>query len=215
MLQMGLIKMKLTEVIEKLKHRTPAFADLHQLPKYSILLPLVEVENEIHVLFEVRSMKLRRQPGQICLPGGRIEKDDLDQQHCAIRETAEELGLKEDDIEAVLPMDIMVLPHMHHLLYLFVGKIKDISQIKPNEDEVGEVFTVPLKFLIETKPEKYRMQLKPEPEKGFPFELIDGYDYKEMERHIDHYFYQYNGKVIWGLTARVVKHFLELLETEN
>jgi peroxisomal coenzyme A diphosphatase NUDT7 len=186
---------------------------LEQLPKYSILLPLVEVENETHILFEVRSMNLRMQPGQICFPGGKMDEDDIDQRDCAIRETCEELGIQEEDIEEVLPLDIMVSPH-NHILYLFVGKISDIHKIKPNESEVGEVFTVPLSYLKETKPDKYRIHFKAEPEEGFPYHLIGGKDYKWVQRHIDQYFYQYNGKVIWGITGRVLTYFLELLENE-
>ena len=39
-------------------------------------------------------MSLRRQPGEICFPGGKVEPDDLDQKQCAIRETSEELGIQ-------------------------------------------------------------------------------------------------------------------------
>ena len=80
----------MNKILNQLKRRNPSLMGLEQLPKYSILLPLVEVENETHILFEVRSLKLRRQPGQICFPGGKIDENDRDQQHCAIRETCEE-----------------------------------------------------------------------------------------------------------------------------
>ena len=72
------------------------------------MLPLIEINNETHVLFEVRSLNLRRQPGEICFPGGKIEQDDVDQRQCAIRETSEELGIHESDIENVIPLDYML-----------------------------------------------------------------------------------------------------------
>src|SRR3954453_9142810 len=142
----------MNKILNQLKRRNPSLMGLEQLPKYSILLPLVEVENETHILFEVRSLKLRRQPGQICFPGGKIDENDRDQQHCAIRETCEELGIEEENIEDVLPLDTMISPH-NHILFLFVGKITDINLIKPNEAEVGEVFTVPLSYFKKTIPD--------------------------------------------------------------
>ncbi|GAE44688.1 hypothetical nudix hydrolase YeaB [Mesobacillus boroniphilus JCM 21738] len=39
--------------------------------KFAVLLPLVEVNGDVHILFEVRSLKMRRQPGEVCFPGGR------------------------------------------------------------------------------------------------------------------------------------------------
>jgi peroxisomal coenzyme A diphosphatase NUDT7 len=203
----------MNKILNQLKRRNPSLMGLEQLPKYSILLPLVEVENETHILFEVRSLKLRRQPGQICFPGGKIDENDRDQQHCAIRETCEELGIEEENIEDVLPLDTMISPH-NHILFLFVGKITDINLIKPNEAEVGEVFTVPLSYFKKTIPDKYRIYFRAEPEEGFPYELIGGKDYQWADRHVDQYFYQYNEKVIWGITGRILTYFLELLKSE-
>jgi peroxisomal coenzyme A diphosphatase NUDT7 len=206
--------MNVKQVIERLKHRKPFLLGLDQLPKYAVLLPLVELNNETHVLFEVRAMTLRRQPGEICFPGGRIEKNDPHQQHTAIRETSEELGIDEDDITDIIPLDIM-LNSTSNVIYPFVGKINHFEKIKPNEFEVGEVFTVPLKFLLENEPEIYRIHFRIEPEENFPFDLIHGgRNYKWQDRHLDEYFYQYNGKVIWGITARILTNFLELLKTD-
>ncbi len=207
--------MNITKVIEKLKGRDPSILGKAELLKYSVLLPLVEVENETHILFEVRSMNLRRQPGEICFPGGRIDESDADQRQCAIRETSEELGIDESSIEDIIPLDFM-LNASSNIIYPFVGRITKPEQINPNVSEVGEIFTVPLSFFRETKPEVYKIYYQVIPEEGFPLHLIPGGEnYKWTLRHLDEYFYQYKGKVIWGLTARVLHHFLELLEGEE
>ena len=44
----------------------------------AVLVPLVRREGRLGVLFEVRSTALTWQPGDICLPGGRIELDDAE-----------------------------------------------------------------------------------------------------------------------------------------
>ena len=54
-----------------LTHRTIGAERLQR--NAAILLPLVEVNGEDALLFEVRSKRLEMQPGEICFPGGRIE----------------------------------------------------------------------------------------------------------------------------------------------
>ena len=99
--------MKIQEISNAFSGRTPSILGHEEFLKFSVLLPLVEVEDEVHVLFEVRSLTLRRQPGEVCFPGGRIETGE-DPQRAAIRETSEELGIQESDIINVFPLDFMV-----------------------------------------------------------------------------------------------------------
>jgi 8-oxo-dGTP pyrophosphatase MutT (NUDIX family) len=168
-------------------------------------------EDGIHILFEVRSLELRRQPGEICFPGGRIDAQDLNEEGAAIRETVEELGIMKHEITDVFPLDYMISPY-GMILYPYVGYIKNPENIQPNPSEVGEIFTVPLSFLIHNEPEVYRIALKAEPEENFPFDLIPGgVKYNWRSRAIDEYFYRYGNKAIWGLTARILAHFIEII----
>ena len=43
---------------------------------YAVLCLLVERPDGLHLLFEVRSAALHRQPGEVCFPGGRMEAGD-------------------------------------------------------------------------------------------------------------------------------------------
>jgi peroxisomal coenzyme A diphosphatase NUDT7 len=206
--------MKIQQISEALLGRTPSILGHEQFMKFAVLLPLVEVNNEVHILFEVRALTLRRQPGEVCFPGGRIEKGE-EPRRAAARETSEELGIKESDITNMIPLDFMVSA-FGTIIYPFVGTIKNPESIKPSEAEVGEVFTVPLAFFKKNQPATYKINFQVEPEDGFPFDLIiGGENYNWQTRSMDEYFYRVNGKVIWGLTARVLTHFLELMEQEN
>ena len=82
--------MTLEQLEEKLKGREPGLMDASG--QYAVLVPLVEREGKLHILYEVRSQDMRRQPGEVCFPGGRIEGDETPEA-CAIRETEEELGI--------------------------------------------------------------------------------------------------------------------------
>ncbi len=202
--------MEIEKLADRLKSRTPIILGSERFAKFAILLPLVEINDEIHVLFEVRSLQLRRQPGEVCFPGGRIDPGDRDEEHTAIRETSEELGISEDSITNISPLDYMI--SFGQIIYPFAGIIKTPSQIVPNPDEVEEVFTVPLAFLKEVKPETYHVNFKVEPEKNFPFDLIvGGENYNWQTRKVEEVFYYFEDKVIWGLTARILKHFLEIV----
>jgi len=203
--------MELEPILSKLKNHTPKILGSEKFSKYAVMVPLIEKEDGVHVLLEVRSLELRRQPGEICFPGGRIDAQDSDEKAAAIRETVEELCVSKESISNVLPLDFMISP-FGMIIYPFVGYIKTPNPIVPNPSEVGEIFTVPLSFLIKNEPEIYRIEFKAEPEVNFPFDLIvGGENYNWRTRGIEEYFYRYDGKVIWGLTAKILAHFIDLL----
>jgi coenzyme A diphosphatase NUDT7 len=195
-----------------LQNRKPGILGSESYSNYAVLLPIIEKNNELHVLFEVRSLLLRRQPGEICFPGGRVDASDKDEKYTAIRETFEELGIPKEDIHDVFPLDYMVSP-FGTIIYPFVGFIQNPEQITPNPDEVAEIFSVPLTYLQETNPEIYQINFKLEPEEEFPYHHIKGGEkYKWQARQMEEHFYYYGDKVIWGLTARILSHFLELVQ---
>jgi peroxisomal coenzyme A diphosphatase NUDT7 len=203
--------MELESILGKVKNHTPSILGSEKFSKYAVMVPLIQKEDGIHVLFEVRSLELRRQPGEICFPGGRIDAEDKDEKSAAIRETAEELGIDEKNITDVFPLDFMISP-FGMMIYPYVGLIDSPENIHPNPTEVGEIFTVPLTYFINKEPKIYHVNFKVEPEENFPFNLvIGGENYNWRTRAIDEYFYIYEEKVIWGLTATILSHFIDLL----
>src|SRR6059058_5396943 len=59
----------------------------------AVLIPIVEREDGLYLLFTQRSAHMRKHPGQISFPGGRVESGDLSHIEAALRETEEEIGL--------------------------------------------------------------------------------------------------------------------------
>lgn len=199
------------KILEKIKAHDPAVLGSKDFSKYAILLPLLEREGEIHLVFEVRAHTLRRQPGEICFPGGRIDAGDESPQAAALRETREELGIRSDEMSAVFPLDYMVSP-FGMIIYAFAGFINAEAEFKPNPAEVDTLFSVPLSFFLETAPEIYQVNFDIQPEENFPYDLIvGGQDYSWRPRQMEEYFYLYEDKVIWGLTARILSHFMEII----
>lgn len=184
---------------------------LGQYEKSAVVLFLSEDSNgKLNIIFEVRALHLNSQPGDISLPGGRIEENESPQQ-AAIRESLEELNISLEDISIIGAMDYYVTPY-NKIMYPFVGLIKDVD-IKPNKNEVNHVFKVPLKFFMENEPKHYDVNIVSEFPEDFPYHLIvGGKDYNFSKGNIKQYFYQYNGYVIWGFTALIVKSFIDELK---
>lgn len=154
---------------------------------------------------------MRRQPGEICFPGGRIDRRDEDEEETALRETMEELGIRKEAISNVFPLDYIVSP-FGMIVYSFAGFIDPETDFEPNPPEVDSVFTVPLKFFLENEPRVYRIDFDIQPEESFPYDLIaGGENYNWRARQVDEFFYLYEDRVIWGLTAKILMHFMELI----
>ncbi|XP_021528288.2 peroxisomal coenzyme A diphosphatase NUDT7 isoform X1 [Aotus nancymaae] len=115
--------------------------------KYSILLPLVAKEGNLHLLFTVRSDKLRRAPGEVCFPGGKQEPTDKDDAATALREAQEEVGLRPHQVEVVCCL-VPCLLDTDKLITPFVGFIDHNFQAQPNPAEVKDVFLVPLAYFL-------------------------------------------------------------------
>lgn len=205
--------MKPEQIIEKMKKHTPEVLGNQAYRNYSILLPLIEKEDGLHLVFEVRSLQMRRQPGEICFPGGKVDESDDRDIDTAVREAKEELGIENGDISEVYPFDYMVSP-FGMKISTYVGFIKcPETEMVPNPSEVEEVFTVPLSFFLETKPDVHYVNMEVRPDDDFPFDLIPGgQNYQWTARRFPEFFYQYEEKVIWGLTASVIVHFVEMIQ---
>ncbi len=180
--------------------------------KSAVMILLVEENNEVHIVFEVRAKHLRHQPGDICLPGGRIEENEGPKE-AAVRETLEELNLEHRDIEYIGEMDYFVSPY-GTIIYPFVSKLNKNS-LRPNEEEVDHIFKVPISYFINTKPLLYEMEIGPKLKDDFPYHLVQGgKNYKFSRGTMEQYFYQYENYVIWGFTAMMVKSFADIIKKE-
>lgn len=174
----------------------------------AVVLPLVEDKGEISVLFEVRSQQLNRQPGEVCFPGGRIEAGESPLA-AAVRETAEELTISKDNVDILGPLPIIASP-IGVLLFPFVG-ILSSAEISPSNVEVAECFTIPLSFLLNTQPVIGHMEVATRPLADIPFEMLPDDYSRRWKRRAAYpvWFYRYETRVVWGLTARVLATFLE------
>ena len=142
-----------------------------------------------------------------------VESTPQTQPHsaAALRETYEELGVDPKTVNIIGQLSPYIASSSF-AIYPFVAII-DYSQIihSYNKEEVEEVFTIPVKWLLNYEPYMHLVSLEPLPSEDFPFEkIVNGTQYQWRIRSIEEWFFDYEKYTIWGLTARILKHFIEI-----
>ena len=174
----------------------------------AVLIPLIEKEGELCILFEVRQAGIR-QGGEICFPGGMIEAHETAEE-AAVRETAEELLIPEENIEVIAPMHMIGGPggaELSSCLGILHGYTGTFAK-----REVDHVFTVSLSWFASHAPRICDGAMAVDLAEDFPYELIPGgrdYPWHRIPRRF--YFYESEGGVIWGITAELLYHALGVL----
>ncbi|TPX74510.1 hypothetical protein CcCBS67573_g04211 [Chytriomyces confervae] len=191
-----------------------------------VLIPLVvDHENDsIHVILTRRSFSLRTHPGEVALPGGRMDETDADISATALREAWEEIGLHPSHVRIVSTHESAI--SLHKLVVTPVcGIILDsvlqkssaeesssaittttttspstvkhdqiLQTMTLNESEVESAFAVPLSFFLD--PQRHRDSLY----KMALWYLWGAYAFDFTDHRGKTYF-------IWGLTAKVLVKF--------
>ena len=161
----------------------------------AVLVPLVEHPTGMTVLLTQRANTLKDHAGQISFPGGRIEPEDADAWHAALREAYEEIGLKPELVEfaGYLPDHVVISGFR---VTPVVGFVKPQYQLQIATAEVHDVFEVPLDFILDEANHKSRRR-------------------KIGELTIDIHDIPYGGRNIWGATAGMLMTLRRLLQART
>ena len=156
----------------------------------AVLMPIFEWEREYHFLLTRRTEEVQTHKGQISFPGGMREGNES-LIETALRETFEEVGIDASKIEILGRFHDYISIHSYRVTP-FAGFIDKPFTTVPQVREVAEVIQVP--FRIFRDPDRLRIEKRI---------VRDGEE--------DVYFYSYGTHQIWGLTARIIKDFMEAL----
>ena len=204
--------MELNQFRKKFSGHTPTL--LNHRGCSAVLVPLVEQDGELCLLYEVRSASVS-QPGEVCFPGGRMEAGETAIQ-CALRETDEELGIAESDIEIIGELDFLYI-RGDRLLYPVLAKLNPsaLAQMAPVPNEVSDTFLVPLSWLRNNPPTFYRHRQEADmPE--FPYaDAGIRPDYRWTKHFTEIPIYHGLPHILWGMTARITYYLLQDLYEEN
>jgi 8-oxo-dGTP pyrophosphatase MutT (NUDIX family) len=187
----------LREALERGRRRTPILLEGDVLEEEgpitpaAVLVPIVERPEPTVILTE-RPATMRKHPGQISFPGGRIDPGDDGPVAAALREAEEEIGLPPGAV------DVVGIADCYRTITGFrvtpvVGVIPSGLPLAPHPGEVAAMFEAPLDYL-----------LRPE------HQAVRTVEWRGRERC--YYEIEWEGRRIWGATAAMIVNLSRRLE---
>lgn len=187
------MKQRIKEILRHY-HKTKIVDE--RLTSSAVLIPLFYREGECHIVFAERSDEVDFHKGQICFPGGTREPCDASLLETALREANEEIALNAEDVEILGELDDNLTVTSGYVISPFVALVPYPCAFEVDSREIKQIFSVPLSALMDKAVFREECQ------------TFDG-------KTVPVYFYEYEGHVIWGATARILKGLIELLSSEG
>lgn len=154
------------------------------------VMALFFFEQEIKLLF-IQKADVKGYPwaNQMAFPGGHKDKTDLTTKQTALRELEEEMGIVSQNVEVIGSIGHFPTLNSKDIeAWTGIWNLKDTIDF--DENEISRVFKIPLDYLIEVhKNNNYHFQ---EP------------DFMSL-------IYPYEDVQIWGATAKILCHLINLI----
>jgi 8-oxo-dGTP pyrophosphatase MutT (NUDIX family) len=186
------VKARIRDILHR--HTPEIWSEDHVVPA-AVLIPIYLREGELTVLLTKRTDTVDAHKGQISFPGGAWEEGDANMLQTALRETHEEVGVKPEDIEVLGQVD-QLISTTDFIISPFVGVIPYPYEFIPNPDEIAELLEVPMSFFLN----QANMRTEQRDFRG---------------RRITLYFFEFGRHTIWGVTARILMGFIDLLRRND
>jgi 8-oxo-dGTP pyrophosphatase MutT (NUDIX family) len=143
---------------------------------------------EPHVVLTKRSASLKTHAGQISFPGGIFAESDKELLHTALRETEEEIGVSISESDVLGHLRGVVTLTSSFAIVPYVALVEYVGTFRPNAGEIDAILDPPLLGLLGT--------IRPDTEHA---------SLNELHR------FEYDGNVVWGATARILKQIHDIL----
>jgi 8-oxo-dGTP pyrophosphatase MutT (NUDIX family) len=157
----------------------------------AVLVAVVDHTSPTVILTE-RPKTMRKHPGQISFPGGRIDPEDDGPVAAALREAEEEIALPRDSVEVIGAADLYRTVTGFEVTPI-VGVVPPGLDLEPQPGEVAAMFEAPLHFLLDPRHQMVRTAL-----------------WQGRER--SYYEIEWEGRRIWGATAAMIVNLSRRLE---
>jgi 8-oxo-dGTP pyrophosphatase MutT (NUDIX family) len=177
------------------RHRSPK-KDLPStgLITAAVLVPIFEKNGGLYVLLTKRSEMVEHHRGEISFPGGKVDLTDPDLKHCALRETSEEVGISPDEVRLIAELDDFYTVATRFHVVPFVGVVPYPYEYRVSVREIASLVTPPLEVFFDPSRRREDVWML----RGEPVTVVS---------------YLWDGHHIWGATARIMQHLVELVES--
>ena len=166
-------------------------------PQASVLIAILNYGKYIEspeIIFTQRSSHLSTHSGEVSFPGGKADKTDPSLFDTALRESNEEINLNSKDVTELGKLNYLISRHKIEV-NPFIASVDQPQALQPNE-EIQEIFTVPLDFLLDPN----NIQRENIERHGSVW-LVPTWNIKDQK--------------IWGLTAMITVNFLNVCFDAN
>ncbi|MDD8017263.1 MAG: CoA pyrophosphatase [Bacteroidota bacterium] len=177
-----------------LEGHQPKKLTILQTHSAAVLMPIVQQNNSLHLLFTKRTDVVEHHKGQISFPGGMMDDGDESVVHTALRETEEEIGLPSSAVSIIGQLDDIHVPS-GFIVTPIVGYIESLPALSTSQDEVAEILFIPIEKFFD--PALRRSETR---------------TLKNVTRQV--YFYDVWKEPVWGATAFIIKQFTDLMESQ-
>ena len=121
-------------------------------PKKAAVMMLFYPKNfQTHLALILRTSYNGVHSSQIAFPGGKVELEDFDLKHTALRETHEEIGIHPNSINVIRAFTEVYIPPSNFMVYPFLGYSQDELEFILQEDEVAGIVEFPLIDFLDDK----------------------------------------------------------------
>ena len=181
------------DLIPSLRERLPRRARrrLERPQRAAVLAAIVDDGGALRLLMTRRTEDLPTHAGQVAFPGGLVEPGEDDPVKTALREAEEEIGLPPGAVEVLGLLDDFPTLSDTVAVTPVAGVLRSVPPLVAHEAEVARIFTIPVESLLQVD----RWTSRDEPRAG-------------RTRRV-HYFL-HEGETLWGLSARIVLHLLDV-----
>ena len=164
-------------------------------PKKAAVMMLFYPKNsQTHLALILRTTYNGVHSSQIAFPGGKVEPQDLDLSHTAIRETHEEIGVHPSNVILIRPFTKVYIPPSNYMVYPFLGYSQSELKFQLQQEEVSGIVELPLKEFLDDRI------------------VVTNNMKTSYAGSIDVPGFQVNEHFIWGATAMMLSELKETLK---